>query len=117
MGTFAVFLTALVLGWLGTLCLARDLAHIEIKDFTISACGASCMGLVVLPQLGIAVWGEYGLRFTALLWMELAAVFVLILANLARGRGIRTGVASTAFRHHPNTPARADNRMLTGGSQ
>jgi hypothetical protein len=96
--TLALFPIALALGWLGTLLLSRDVGHVELKDFLIATAGASCVGLVGMPQLGMPVLGENGLRLAAMLPMILAAVMALALANLVRGRGIRCGVRSTAVR-------------------
>jgi len=98
MMTLALLPIALVLGWLGTLLLSRDLAHLELKDFVIAAGGALCMGLVGVPQMGIAVLGDHGLRLAAMLPMVLAAVLTLVAANLLRGRGFRCGMRRTAVR-------------------
>ncbi len=89
--TLVLLPIALVLGWLGTLFLSRDLARVELKDFVIAAAGASCMGLVGMPQMGIAVLGDHGLRLAAMLPMVLAAILTLLIANLVRGRGIWCG--------------------------
>jgi hypothetical protein len=88
---------ALVLGWLGTLCLSRDMANVELKDFVIATGGASCMGLVGMPQLGIAVLGDHGVRLAAVVSMILAAVLTLVVANLLRGRGVRCGARHSAL--------------------
>ena len=94
MSTAAIGLVALVLGWLGTLSLVRDVKRLELTDFTIAAAGAiACAWL--LPRLGFEVWGEYGLRPATVALMEVAAVLTLISANLARGRGIRAGASSS----------------------
>jgi len=98
MVTLALLPIALVLGWLGTLCLSRDLAHLELKDFVIATAGASCMGLVGMPQLGIALFGDNGLRLAAMLPMIIAALLALVVANLVRGRGIRCGARASAVR-------------------
>jgi hypothetical protein len=90
-GTIALFLVALVLGWLGTLSLTRDVARVELKDFSIAAAGALSIGLL-LPRLGCEIWGENGLRMSAALGMATAAVVTLVAANLLRGRGMRAGV-------------------------
>lgn len=82
---------ALALGWLGTLFLSRDLANVELKDFVIATAGASCMALVGMPQMGIAAFGDYGVRLPAVFSMILAAVLTLVIANLLRGRGVRCG--------------------------
>jgi len=90
--TLTLLPIALALGWLGTLLLSRDVAHVELKDFLIATAGASCVGLVGMPQLGIAVLGENGVRFPTIVSMVLAAVLTLVVANLVRGRGIRCGI-------------------------
>jgi len=99
--TAAIILVALVLGWLGTLFLARDVMRVELTDFTIAASGALATALL-LPRVGFEVWGEYGLRLSALATMEAAALLTLVVANLARGRGIRAGALLTAVcpAHH-----------------
>ena len=89
---------ALVLGWLGTLILSRDSAHVELKDFVIAAAGASCMDLVGMPQLGIAALGDHGVRLVAIILMGLAALLTLGVANVLRGRGIRCGIRGGAVR-------------------
>lgn len=89
MGTVALALVALVLGWLGSLSLARDVEKLELTDFSIAAAGSLAMGLL-LPRLGLEVWGENGLRFPTILAMACAAVATLIAANLLRGRGVRS---------------------------
>lgn len=94
MVALALLPIALVLGWIGTLCLSRDLANVELKDFLIATAGASCMGLVGMPQMGIAVFGDYGVRMATVVSMVLAAVLTLTVANLVRGRGLRCGVKS-----------------------
>jgi hypothetical protein len=96
--TLTLFPIALALGWLGTLLLSRDVTHVELKDFLIATAGASCVGLVGMPQLGIAVFGENGLRFPTILSMVLASVLTLIVANLIRGRGIRCGIRRSTVR-------------------
>lgn len=101
MGTVAIFLVALVLGWLATLSLARDIARLELTDFVIAASGGWAIALL-LPLMGFEVWGEYGLRLATLGMMEAAAMLTLIAANLARGRGIRAGalLAAVCPAHH-----------------
>lgn len=91
MNTFALLLVALVVGWLATLSLVRDIHRLEFTDFLIAASGACCAAFLVLPRMGISVWGDYGLRLPAAFGMGLAAVSVLVLANLVRGRGFRAG--------------------------
>jgi hypothetical protein len=90
MGTAAIFPVALVLGWLSTLSLARDVARLELTDFLIATGGALVLA-VWLPRMGFEIWGEYGLRLTTVGMMEAAAVLTLMAANLARGRGLRAG--------------------------
>jgi hypothetical protein len=101
MSTMALVLMALVLGWLTTLSLVRDLTRVELTDFTIAASGALAEALL-LPRVGFEVWGEYGLRLSTLATMEAAALLTLIAANLARGRGIRAGALLSAVcpAHH-----------------
>jgi len=91
MGTVALSLVALVLGWLGTLLLARDVSRLQARDVSIAAAGALLIGLV-LPRLGWEIWGQNGLRLPALAAMATAAVLTLTAANLLRGRGMRAGV-------------------------
>jgi hypothetical protein len=101
MSTMAIVLMALVLGWLSTLCLVRDLVRVKLTDFAIAASGALVMALL-LPRVGFEVWGEYGMRLSTLATMEAAALLTLVTANLARGRGIRGGALLAAVRpaHH-----------------
>ena len=94
MSIFALLLIALVamvVGWIATLSLVRDIRRLECRDFLIAAGGAFCSAFLVLPRLGIQVWGDYGLRLPAIGAMAVAAVVVLMLANLVRGRGLRAG--------------------------
>jgi hypothetical protein len=94
MSTFALMLVAFVasvVGWLATLSLVRDVRRTEFRDFLIAAGGAFCSAAIIMPKLGIAVWGDYGLRFPAVLGMALAAAGALVVANLVRGRGVRCG--------------------------
>jgi hypothetical protein len=94
MSTFALLLialVALVVGWITTLSLVRDVRRLECRDFLIAASGAFCSAFLVLPRLGIAVWGDYGLRLPAIGAMAIAAVAALMLANLVRWRGLRAG--------------------------
>ena len=109
MGTVAIFQVALVLGWLATLSLARDVARLELTDFLIAAGGALAMALL-LQHVGFEVWGEYGLRLATVAMMAVAAVSTLIAANLARGRGIRAGALLTAVcpAHHAAVAIRHD---------
>ena len=90
MGTIALLVVALVLGWLGTLSLVRDLSRVELIDFTLAASGALLAGLL-LPRLGFEFLGENGLRMSTLFAMATASILTLIAANLIRGRGIRAG--------------------------
>jgi|SRR5581483_10785726 len=90
MSTFALLLIASVVGWLATLSLVRDIYKLEFTDFLISS-GAAFCAAYMLPWMGIAVWGDYGLRLAPTLCMALAAFGVLMLANLVRGRGFRAG--------------------------
>jgi hypothetical protein len=101
MSTAAISLVALVVGWLCTLSLVRDLKCVELTDFAIAAGGALATALL-LPHMGLEIWGEYGLRLSALALMAAAAVSTLVAANLARGRGIRAGVllATVCPTHH-----------------
>ena len=101
MSTMAVGLMALVLGWLSTLALVRDVTRVELTDFTIAASGALATALL-LPRVGFEVWGEYGLRLPTLATMGAAALLTLVTANLARGRGIRAGALLSAVcpAHH-----------------
>jgi hypothetical protein len=89
--TSALLLVAFVVGWITTLSLVRDLRRLEFTDFLIAASGAFCSAVVLMPRMGLPVWGDYGLRLSALFAMALAAVTVLVLANLLRGRGLRAG--------------------------
>jgi hypothetical protein len=94
MSTFALLLVAFVasiVGWLATLSLVRDVRRTEARDFLIATSGAFCSATLLMPKLGIAVWGDYGLRFPAVLGMALAAGSALVVANLVRGRGLRCG--------------------------
>lgn len=94
MNPFALLLVALVavvVGWIATLSLVRDVHKVELTDFLIAAGGAFCSAFLVLPRLGIQVWGDYGLTLPATLGMAMAAVVVLMVANLARRRGLRCG--------------------------
>ena len=94
MNPFALLLVALVavvVGWIATLSLVRDIHRTELTDFLIAAGGAFCSAFLVLPRMGIQVWGDYGLTLPATLGMAVVAVVVLMLANLARGRGLRCG--------------------------
>ena len=94
MDLFALLLVALVatvVGWIATLSLVRDVHRLEMRDFLIAASGAFCSAFLALPRMGIQVWGEYGLRLPATLGMAVAAIVVLMLANLVRGRGLRAG--------------------------
>ncbi len=91
MGTVALFLVALVLGWLGTLSLARDVSRLQFRDVSIAAAGALLIGFV-LPRVGWEIWGQNGLRLSALSAMAAASVLTLAAANLLRGRGMRAGV-------------------------
>ncbi len=97
MGTIALFLVALVLGWLGTLLLVRDVSRLQFRDFSIAAAGALTAGLI-LPRIGFEVLGENGLRMSTLLAMAAASVLTLITANLLRGRGFRAGVMLSPLR-------------------
>ncbi len=94
MGTVVLFLVALVVGWLGTLLLVRDVSRLQLRDFTIAAAGALLAGWI-LPRIGLEILGENGLRMSTLLAMTGAAVLTLAAANLIRGRGIRAGVILT----------------------
>ena len=89
--TLALLLVACVVGWLTTLSLVRDVRRLELTDFLIAASGAFCSAFLLMPRMGLPVWGDYGLRLSALAGMALAAVTVLVLANLVRGRGFRAG--------------------------
>ncbi len=104
MGTIALFLVALVLGWLGTLLLVRDVSRLQARDFSIAAAGALLAGLI-LPRIGFEVLGENGLRMSTLLAMAAAAVLTLVVANLIRGRGIRAGVMLSPL-HRGTTPGK-----------
>jgi hypothetical protein len=90
MGTISLLLVALVLGWLGTLCLVRDVSRLQRRDFLIATGGALVAGLL-LPRMGLEIWGENGLRMSSLSAMAAASVLTLMVANLIRGRGIRAG--------------------------
>jgi hypothetical protein len=109
MNTAAILPVALVLGWLSTLSLARDVARLELADFMIATAGALATALV-LPRMGFEIWGEYGLRLATLGMMEVAAVLALVAANLARGRGIRAGalLAAVCPAHHAAVAVRHD---------
>jgi uncharacterized membrane protein YeaQ/YmgE (transglycosylase-associated protein family) len=100
MDTISLFLVALVLGWLGTLCLVRDLSRLELTDFSIAAAGALVTGLM-LPRLGLEIWGENGLRTSSLASMATASILTLVAANLIRGRGIRSGVLLSSRANSP----------------
>jgi uncharacterized membrane protein YeaQ/YmgE (transglycosylase-associated protein family) len=88
MGTVAMSLVALVLGWLGTLSLVKDVSRLRLTDFTIATAGALVTGLV-LPRLDLELLGENGLRMSTLCAMAAASVLTLVAANLIRGHGIR----------------------------
>jgi hypothetical protein len=101
MSTAAISLVALVVGWLCTLSLVRDLKCLELTDFSIAAGGALATALL-LPHIGFEIWGEYGLRMATVALMGAAAVLTLMVANLTRGRGIRAGARSATVypTHH-----------------
>jgi uncharacterized membrane protein YeaQ/YmgE (transglycosylase-associated protein family) len=104
MSTVALLQVALVLGWLGALSLARDVARMELTDFMIAASGA-LLASWLMPRLGFEVWGEYGPRLSTHLSMAVAAVLTLILANLVRGRGLLcTGAHSFSKRLQDSSP-------------
>ena len=109
MHTAAIFPVALVLGWLSTLSLARDVARLELADFMIATGGALAMALL-LPRMGYEIWGEYGLRLATFGMMEAAAVLTLMAANLVRGRGLRAGalLAAVCPAHHAAVAVRHD---------
>src|SRR5262245_20787886 len=92
----ALLLMALVLGWLGTLSLVRDLSRVEFTDFLIATAGALSAGLL-LPRLGFDLWGDNGLRISPLCTMAGASLVTLISANLIRGRGMRAGVVLSSM--------------------
>lgn len=91
MSTFTLLMVALVVGWLATLSLVRDVHRLEFADFLIAAGGAFCWAFLAMPRMGIPVWGDYGLRLSATLGMSLCAFSLLVVANLVRGRGLRAG--------------------------
>jgi uncharacterized membrane protein YeaQ/YmgE (transglycosylase-associated protein family) len=97
MGILALVLVALVVGWLGTLALVRDLSRVQARDFLIAATGALLAGLI-LPRVGFEVLGENGLRLSTVFAMAFAAILTLVASNLIRGRGLRAGAL---FHHQP----------------
>jgi uncharacterized membrane protein YeaQ/YmgE (transglycosylase-associated protein family) len=102
MGMIALVLVALVVGWLGTLALVRDLSRVELTDFSISATGALLAGLI-LPRMGFEVLGENGLRLSTVFAMAGASILTLMVANLIRGRGLRAGVLLTPLHRDAST--------------
>jgi hypothetical protein len=97
MGTVALVLVALAVGWLGTLALVRDLSRVQARDFLIAATGALLAGWS-LPRIGFEVLGENGLRLSTVFAMAGAAILTLIAANLIRGRGLRAGALLNPLR-------------------
>jgi uncharacterized membrane protein YeaQ/YmgE (transglycosylase-associated protein family) len=100
MGTVALVVIALAVGWLGTLALVRDLSHVKRRDFSIATTGALVAGLI-LPRLGFEILGDNGLRLSTLFAMLMASIVTLAVANLLRGRGLRAGVLLTSLPPEP----------------
>jgi len=100
MGTISLLLVALVLGWLGTLCLVRDVSRLQARDFLIAAGGALVAGLL-LPRVGLEIFGDNGLRMPSLSAMGAGSILTLVVANLIRGRGIRAGALLKQRSHRP----------------
>jgi uncharacterized membrane protein YeaQ/YmgE (transglycosylase-associated protein family) len=101
MGMVALVLVALIVGWLGTLALVRDLSRVQLRDFLIAATGALLAGLI-LPRMGFEVLGENGLRLSTVFAMALASILTLVAANLIRGRGLRAGALLSPLHHEPS---------------
>jgi len=80
----------LILGWLATLILHREIEHIRILDFLIAVTGAALAGGLLAPLLGISLTGEFGLTLIGLLLSFAGAMLLLAAANLLRyGRLLR----------------------------
>src|SRR5262249_30605811 len=77
-------IVAMLVGWLATLILHRDLDSLSLLDLGIGVTGTALVGGLLAPYFGISTSGEYGLSLSGTFVSWLGAVTLLALVNLAR---------------------------------
>lgn len=113
MSTFTLLFASLVMGWLATLALVRDVHRLQCRDVLIAACGAAGWAFLGMPFFNLPVWGDYGLRLSAIVQIAVAAFVLLMLANLVRGRGVRAGCPHMHARILARRAADRANRSMS----
>jgi uncharacterized membrane protein YeaQ/YmgE (transglycosylase-associated protein family) len=82
---------ALVVGWLATLILQRDMERLSLLDVSVGVTGAAMVGGLLAPFMGISTAGEYGFTLSGTFVSWLGAMSLLALVNLMRHGHIRCG--------------------------
>ena len=84
MNIVTLSIVAVLVGWLATLVLHRDLDSLSLLDLGVGVTGAALVGGLLAPYFGISTSGEYGLSLSGTFVSWLGAITLLALVNLAR---------------------------------
>jgi uncharacterized membrane protein YeaQ/YmgE (transglycosylase-associated protein family) len=84
MNIVTLSIVAVLVGWLATLILQRDIDSLSLLDLAVGVAGAAVVGGLLAPFFGISTTGKYGLTLSGTFVSWLGAISVLALVNWAR---------------------------------
>jgi len=84
MNIVVLSIVAVLVGWLATLTLNRNVDSLCLFDLGVGVTGAALVGGLLAPFFGISTTGEYGLTLSGTVISWLGAMSLLALVNLAR---------------------------------
>jgi uncharacterized membrane protein YeaQ/YmgE (transglycosylase-associated protein family) len=91
MNIVTLLIVAVLVGWLATLILHRDVNSLSLLDLIVGVTGAALVGGLLAPFFGISTAGKYGFTLSGTFVSWLGAMTLLILVNLARHGHIQCG--------------------------
>jgi uncharacterized membrane protein YeaQ/YmgE (transglycosylase-associated protein family) len=89
MDLLTLMTVAVLVGWLATLIMYREIDQVSLRDFAVAVLGAALAGGLLAPLFEISVTGEYGLTILGTLVAWVGATTLLGLVNLLRFGSVR----------------------------
>lgn len=90
MSVISGIVVPLIVGWLSTLIMHRDLDRVSWFEFAIAVAGAGAAAALFDRCLAISLTGPWGLSFAGTLGAACGALAMLAAANLARCGKLRS---------------------------
>jgi uncharacterized membrane protein YeaQ/YmgE (transglycosylase-associated protein family) len=84
MNIVTLSIVGVLVGWLATLILHRDVDDLSLFDLGVGIAGAALVGGLLAPFFGISTIGEHGFTLSGTVVSWLGAMSLLALVNLAR---------------------------------